>query len=166
MTLRDLRPDDDLEALTLMLRRAYAPLAARGLRYMATHQEPDVTRRRLERGRPFMAEVDGRLVGTITVYGAEPESAAFFYRNPRTYHFGQFGIDPDFKGRGIGRALHGAAIAHALGQGGAFMALDTAAPAGDLIAMYARWGYVEVERVRWKSTNYESVIMRCALGQA
>jgi GNAT superfamily N-acetyltransferase len=163
MILRDLRSDDDMQAITDMLHRAYAPLAARGLRYMATHQDADVTRRRLEKGKAIMADIAGRIVGTITVYGQDLASPTPAYREPGTYHFGQFGIEPEFKGKGIGRALHGAALDYARSVGGLFMALDTAAPATDLVAMYERWGYVTVERVSWKSTNYESVIMRCPL---
>ena len=163
MNIRVFTPEDDGVALTKRLQRAYAPRAARGLRYNATHQTPEVTTRRLFRGHPLVAEVDGAVVGTITVYGPEPESKVALYRDQHTYHFGQFGVEPGTKGRGIGRALHGAAIDYALAQGGRFMGLDTAAPAGDLIAMYLRWGYVVVDRTSWESTNYESVIMCRAL---
>lgn len=44
------------------------------------------------------------------------------------------------------------------------MALDTAAPAADLVAMYGRWGYAEVARFRWSTVNYESVIMARRIG--
>lgn len=46
------------------------------------------------------------------------------------------------------------------------MALDTAAPATDLIATYERRGYAIVERVQWGDTDYPSVLMRRALGPA
>lgn len=163
MKIRVLAPDDDIVALTDMLHRAYAPLAARGLRYNATHQSPEVTVRRLSRGHALVAESDGRVVGTISVYPPDPSSQVAVYRDPHTYSFGQFAVDPEFKGRGIGRALHAAAVDHALSQGAHFLSLDTAAPAAELIATYERWGYVVVERTSWKSTNYESVLMRCSL---
>jgi GNAT superfamily N-acetyltransferase len=166
MTIRDLKPDDDVVSITEMLHRAYASLAARGLRYFATYQSPDETHDRLARGHPFLAESNGRVVGTITVYKPNPDSSIPAYRDSGTFHFGQFGVDPDFKGRGIGRALHEAAVAHALEQRAFFMALDTAGPAKELISMYERWGYTVVDRTQWDVTNYESVVMRRALKRA
>jgi hypothetical protein len=56
--------------------------------------------------------------------------------------------------------LHQAALDHALAQGGKIMALDTAAPALDLIEMYQRWGYQVVGSSDWRpKTNYLSVLM-------
>ena len=143
-----------------MLHRAYAELAVRGMRYSATHQAPDITARRLFKGHPLLAEVDGRIVGTLTVYPPQPNSIVAAYRDPRTCSFGQFGVEPDYRGKGIGRALHQAAVAHARSQGARYLSLDTAVPAKELIATYERWGYVIVERTHWNDTNYESVIMR------
>jgi len=160
MIIRSWRIDDDVEALTHMLHRAYAPLAARGLRYGATHQAPEATRRRLIGGHAFVAQSGIRLVGTITSYAPDPAATVQAYRESTTYHFGQFGVDPEFKGRGVGRALYAAMVDDAIRRGAKFMALDTAAPATDLIALYERWGYSVVERTRWDSTNYESVIMQ------
>ncbi len=159
MIVRPLRPDDDVVALTHLLHRAYAPLAAAGLRYTATHQSPDVTARRLARGYSFMAEIECRVVGTVTVYPPDSGESVSWYRDPGYYYFGQFGVDPDFQGRGIGKALHQAVIGHALEQCASHMSLDTAKPAAALIATYERWGYSIVDHARWGNTNYESVIM-------
>lgn len=166
MKIRVITPDDDLVALTELLHRAYAPLGARGLRYVATHQTPDVTAKRLFTGHPLAAELDGRIIGTITVHPPNVESRALTYRDPHTLNFGQFAVEPSFGGRGIGRRLHQAALEHAVAQGARFMALDTAEPATDLIATYGRWGYAIVERVQWRSTNYPSVVMRRPLAPA
>lgn len=161
--IRLLAPDDDLVALTGMLHRAYAPLAARGLRYTATHQSPEVTARRAASGVCFVAELSGRLIGTITAIPADPACPAPAYREPGIFHFGQYAVAPEHKGRGLGRRLHDIALRLARERGGHAMLLDTAAPAADLIAMYSRWGYIEIGRHRWETTNYESVIMRRAL---
>ena len=159
MIIRSFRDDDDLDGLTSLLHRAYAPLAAAGLRYTATYQSAEVTLRRLQTGHPLVAELDGRVIGTVTVYQKNPDSVVPLYREADAFYFGQFGVDPDCAGRGVGRALHAAAIRHALNQGARRMALDTAAPAHNLIATYHRWGYVIVDRIHFSSTNYESVIM-------
>ena len=166
MKIRVITPQDDLWALTDLLHRAYAPLAARGLRFTATHQTTEVTTERLFKGHPLAAEIDGRIVGTITIYPPKPKHRTATYRDPHTHGFGQFAVEPALSGQGIGRRLHQAALEHALSQGARFMALDTAEPATDLIATYERWGYTIVERVQWGDTNYPSVLMRRALGPA
>lgn len=163
MKIRVITPEDDLVAITDMLHRAYAPLAARGLNYTATYQTPEVTATRLFRGHPIAAECDGRITGTLTVYSPDPQSSAAVYREPHTYSFGQFAVDPAFEGRGIGRTLHRAAVDHALIKGAWFLSLDTAAPAHDLIDTYTRWGYTVVERATWPGKSYESVLMRLCI---
>ncbi|MBC8039676.1 MAG: GNAT family N-acetyltransferase [Opitutaceae bacterium] len=160
VSLRRLRKDDDLVALTALLHRANRPLAERGRRFSATHQSPDVTARRVARGVCLVAIHEGGFIGTITIMPHDPASPTELYREPGIFHFGQFAVDPEWKGRGLGRRLHDAALEVARAAGGHAMLLDTASPAADLIAMYGRWGYAEVGRRRWEVTNYESVLMR------
>jgi GNAT superfamily N-acetyltransferase len=158
--VRRLQADDDLVALTALLHRAYRPQAERGLRFSATHQSPDVTARRVARGVCLVATHERGFIGTITIVPHDPASPTELYRKPGIFHFGQFAVDPEWKGRGLGRRLHDAALEVARAAGGHAMLLDTASPATDLIAMYGRWGYTEVGRHRWDVTNYESVLMR------
>ena len=66
--IRLLNESDSLEELTELLHRAYRVLADLNLRYMATHQDVSVTRDRIKNGRCFVAELNGRVVGTITYY--------------------------------------------------------------------------------------------------
>jgi hypothetical protein len=73
------------------------------LRFYATHQPPEVTAERIADGTCFVLEEDARLIGTITVYAAYAayaESEVPCYREPGTFHFGQFGVEPECKGRG------------------------------------------------------------------
>ncbi|MBX9736091.1 MAG: hypothetical protein K2X32_04125, partial [Phycisphaerales bacterium] len=55
LTLRRLRPTDSIEQLTELLHRAYAKQVAMGLHALASHQSPEVTRRRVSRGECFVA---------------------------------------------------------------------------------------------------------------
>lgn len=161
LTIRAIRDSDDLVALTALIHTAYAPQAARGLRYWGTYQSPDDTRKRLGQGFGFVAEVAGQFVGTITVRPPQPGSPLPLYRAPRTWSFGQFAVLPDMKGLGLGRRLHDHAVAFARARGARTMALDTALPAEGLIAMYRCWGYELAGEVDWRPhTNYVSVVMR------
>ncbi|MGC4017203.1 MAG: GNAT family N-acetyltransferase [Luteolibacter sp.] len=157
---REWRADDNVEELTTLLHRAYASLAAKGLRYTATYQTPEVTLRRLTTGHPLVAEIGGRIVGTLTIYHSKPQSEVALYRDPEAFCIGQFGVDPEFQGLGIGKQLHELAVDYTRRHGKRYLALDTAIPAEELIATYQRWGYVIVEHIQFPSPNYESVIMR------
>ncbi|MCX9158014.1 GNAT family N-acetyltransferase [Niveibacterium sp. 24ML] len=162
LIVRPLCNSDDLIALTHeVIRAGYASQAARGLRYWATHQSPEDTAKRFASGHGLIAEIDGHLVGTITTRPPQPDSSVALYRNPNTWTLCQFAVAPKFKAQGIGSALHSAALALAHEHGAIVMAIDTAEPAADVIAMYSRWGYVQVGMHDWRpQTNYVSVVMQ------
>lgn len=159
-TVRYLSPDDDLSAITELIHAAYSSRAAANLRYWATHQSVEDTAKRFSLGQGLIAESNGRIVGTITVRPPHPNSEVPLYRNLSVWILTQFGVLPELQGCGIGRQLHDAALAHAQANGGSIIALDTAAPATELIEMYRRWGYDVVGECDWRpKTNYSSVLM-------
>lgn len=158
--IRPLAATDSLAELTELIHAAYAPHLAAGLRFVGTHQTVEMTAERLADGDAFVAVSGHRLIGTVTARRPRPASSAPLYRDPHTWSIGQLAVSPVYKGRGLGRALHDAAVAHAVGQGATTIALDTAAPAAGLIALYESWGYRLVGRVDWRPhVNYESVLM-------
>jgi GNAT superfamily N-acetyltransferase len=157
--IRDLRPDDSVSEITALLHAAYADLAAQGLRYVASHQDDEVTRRRLERGSPVVVERDGRLIATVTLYPSRADHFVPWYRRPEVRYFGQFGVLPPERGRGIGLRLVEEMECRARTLGAAELALDTAEGAARLIAWYARLGYRFIEHVSWPVTNYRSVVL-------
>jgi ribosomal protein S18 acetylase RimI-like enzyme len=162
--IRALWPSDSLERLTDLIHRACAPHLAHGLRFVGTHQTPQVTAERIASGHAFVATVHDELIGTVTVRPPQPLSSAPLYRDPHTWSFSQLAVAPELKGRGLGRALHDAAVQFALQSGAQTMMLDTAEPAKGLIALYESWGYRIVGRADWRpKTNYESVLMSRAL---
>lgn len=159
-TIRELSPHDDMVLLTEIIHSAYAKRAAKNLRYWATHQTVEDTASRFKTGHGLIAESDKKIIGTLTVHPPEPASEVPIYRVPGTWTLGQFAVLPALQGFGIGRQLHAAALEYALSNGGRIMALDTAAPATELIDMYIRWGYTVVGECDWRPrTNYLSVLM-------
>jgi GNAT superfamily N-acetyltransferase len=160
-SIRPVQPGDDLVRVTDLIHAAYAPQAARGLRFWGTHQSVEDTAKRLASGHGLLAELNGEYVGTITVRPPQPESPVAIYRDGQTWTISQFAVAPSSKGRGLGKALHEAAVRHALRNGATVMALDTAAAAQGLIAMYTAWGYQPAGEHSWQPlTNYVSVLMR------
>lgn len=129
------------------------------MRFVASYQDDATTLERIQGGACFVAESDGRLVGTVTVYDGDPEDPCELYRRPDVMYFGQFGVEPSLQGSGIGRRLLGAAEDYARENGASELALDTSEKATGLIALYSRWGFEIVGTVDWDVTNYVSVLM-------
>jgi ribosomal protein S18 acetylase RimI-like enzyme len=164
LIIRRLEQGDDIGALTALLHRAYASLADLGFRYTATHQSPEVTKRRCDAGSCLVAVVDGVIVGTVTYYSPQQTEHSRWYDRSEVASFGQFGVEPARQGLGIGAKLMEAVEAMALADGAAEIACDTAEGATHLIEMYGRRGYRLVGRVDWDETNYESVVLSKELG--
>ncbi len=164
--IRPLQAGDSVEALTALLHKAYASLGAQGWNFTAVDQPVDVTRDRLAGAQGFVAELDGRLVGTVAVRGPKPAGETYIadappalYTTPGTAILSQLGVHPDCRGQGVGEQLIDAAEAWAHAQGFSQIALDTAEPATALRRRYERHGYVTVGRMQWQGKTYASVLM-------
>lgn len=170
--IRRLAARDSIDALTDLLHRAYAPLAARGVHFSAATQNRATTQRRAAEGQCFVAERQGRIVGTVTVCGpydldASPWAAGVpVFRDRDTAHFHQFAVDPALQRQGLGRRLVAECERWARERGYRRMALDTAEPAAELRAMYTRLGYTEVQQVQWAGKDYLSVVMEKPLDES
>jgi predicted N-acetyltransferase YhbS len=159
VTIRDLKPSDDVAALTRLLNEAYQPLAEAGLRFFASYQNEKQTRERLAAGQALVAELKGQIVGTITLSGPDRKSHCLYYRRAGVFCLGQFAVGARWQGRGIGGALLQAAEERAKQLGAKEVALSTAETATKLLGWYERLGFRPVETVSWKTTNYRSVIL-------
>lgn len=176
--IRPVGPGDSIDELTALLHRAYARLGAMGLNYTAVDQSPEVTRRRIEGATCYVAiGGTGRLCGTVIVY--PPAAGAFsdddllaaqrsgdgaaWLKQPGIAHLGQFAVDPDLQGQGLGARLMKTAEEKARSLGAREIALDTAEPAHHLVALYRRRGYRHVGYAQWTGKTYRSVIMSKSL---
>jgi GNAT superfamily N-acetyltransferase len=134
------------------------------MRYLASHQDDATTLRRISKGECWVAEVTGRLVGTITLRHAEHTQGCPWYDRRDVASFGQFAVDPAWQRRGVGTLLVEHVERRARAKGVTELALDTAEAADDLIGFYTRRGYRFIEHVRWDVVNYRSVVMSKTLG--
>ncbi len=173
VTIRPLSSNDCMQTLTTLLHLSYASLAAQGWNFTAVDQSVDVTRERLAGAQGFVAERDGRFVGTVAVRGPMPAGEAYIadpppplYTTAGTAILSQLAVHPDCRGQGIAERLMDAAEAWACEQGFARLALDTAEPAVALRRRYERRGYITVGGVQWQGKTYGSVLMSKALGEA
>lgn len=162
--IRRLQESDSIPAITRLLHEAYAPLAAMNLRFTATHQDDAVTRGRLSRGLPWVAELEGEIVATVTLYPAVSESGCCpWYREPGVFSFGQFAVRPDLQRHGLGTRLITLLENEAACRGATELALDTAEDAHHLIRWYEKLGFRFIQFADWSSTNYRSVVMSKSL---
>ncbi len=157
--IRPIAESDSMEELTLLLHRSYKRLGDMGLRFFATHQTPEQTRERVVSGECFVAELEGKIVGTICLYTEPERDGPPLYRRPDVARFGQFAVEPELQEGGIGGMLLDHVERRAGTLGMAELALDTAEGAAHLIDYYSRRGWKIVGHTEWKVTNYRSVLM-------
>jgi putative acetyltransferase len=90
-------------------------------------------------GRLLLAEYEGRLAGCVALHRLEAEICEM----KRLY------LRPQFRGKGVGRALAEKVIGEARSIGYRKMRLDTVEPImKDAVAMYRRLGFREIEPYR------------------
>lgn len=146
-----------MKEITDLLHRAYRRNAEAGLRFLASHQSPEVTASRLREGIAIVVEDDGRIIGTLTLTIPEPQPYGAYAPGYSIASISQFASDPDRQGEGIGDRLLKEAERLARDSGCREIALDTARPVTGLIAHYERRGYRIVATADWRpATNYES----------
>jgi GNAT superfamily N-acetyltransferase len=163
--IRRLQLSDSLEELASLLRRAFASLGCQGLNCTCVDQTAAVTRKRVQLGDCFVAVADRRVVGTVTVHGADRASPVNWYRNPEVASIHQFAVDPSRQGVGVGSALLRAAEDWARCRRYVQLALDTPQPAEHLRAFYGGRGFMEAETVKLSGKSYFSVVLSKAIDQ-
>ena len=164
ITIRPLGPTDSITELTALLHRAYAPLAAMGLRFWATHQSEDDTRKRISQGTCLVAVADNAICGTILFKDAGQTRGCPWYDLADIASIAQFAVEPSLQTKGLGRQLMARAEDLAIATGAQELAHDTAEPAAHLVAWYTRLGYRFIEHAQWQHTNYRSVVLSKPMG--
>jgi GNAT superfamily N-acetyltransferase len=160
LVLRRFDPQrDSWENLTKLLHRAFAKLAALGLHCSCVDQAAITTRQRALAGDCFVAVCNGRIVGTMTLESRDSESQCEQYRQRHVASLHQFGVEPSWQHRGIGRMLLAFAGQWAAARGFTQLALDTPFPASHLIHYYRAQGFSLVDVVRFAGRGYDSAIL-------
>jgi GNAT superfamily N-acetyltransferase len=160
VTLRRFDPArDSYQQLTAMLHRAFTRLGMMGLNCLCVDQTEAVTRERARGGDCFVAACGGELVGTMTLYARDAQSACEHYCVENLATLRQFGVDPAWQSRGIGTSLIALAEHWAAIRGYAQLALDTPYPAQHLLEFYRGQGFRMIDVVRFEGRGYDSAIL-------
>jgi len=150
---------DSYEQLTTMLHRAFALLGMMGLNCACVAQSSAITQQRAQAGECFVALRNGQVIGTMTLYARDYESACKHYRNRKVATIRQLAVDPAWHHCGIGKALLAFAEHWAATHGYNELALDTPYPAGHLVAFYRANGFRLVDKMRFAGKVYDSAVL-------
>ena len=151
--IRPLRPDDLDRAIS-----EYEAVAAEG-RWIGGEAPVDRPARKAKMQQTFfaegatdrawVAEVDGQIVGMISLHGSGRLDLGMFVASAH-------------RGKGIGRALMDAAIAHARSSGAFKISLEVWPHNAAAIALYRKYGFVEegrrVNQIRRQSGELWDII--------
>jgi len=150
---------DSFDELTEMLHRAFSRLGAIGLNCTCVDQSSQVTKERAMRGDCYVAVCNARLVGTMTLQAQDRDSSCALYQRDDTASVRQFGVDPAYQSRGIGKSMLAFADHWAATRGYAELALDTPQPAAHLIAFYRGQGFRIADFATFVGKRYDSAIL-------
>ena len=157
--IRPLTNSDNLNELTLLLNRSYKKLADQGFKYLASHQDTEITKYRIEKGQCFVATLDNKIIATICYYLPDRASGNDWYNQEFVASYGQFAVDPPFQKLGLGGQLIDLVEKIAMSDNAKEIAIDTAEGASELIDYYKKRGYRFVDYAQWAETNYRSVVL-------
>jgi len=150
---------DSYGQLTSMLHRAFARLGMMGLNCLCAAQTPSATKQRARAGDCFVAVCGGQVVGTMTLCARDAESTCEHYRVEQVATLRQFGVEPAWQSRGIGKSLIAFAEHWAAIRGYAQLALDTPYPAAHLLEFYRSQGFRIIDVMRFADRDYDSAIL-------
>lgn len=142
----------DVPTLRLLINAAYQELADMGLNYTGSYQDEQVTLERISKGRAFVLEKSGDIVGTVLF----TEKNLFTGR--RSGYISQLAIHPRCKGQGLGSFLMDLCEQLARTERYEAIQLDTAKQASHLVNWYLKRGYRVVGELHWDDKTYDSLI--------
>ncbi len=165
ITYRQFNESDSIEALTDLLHHGYADHAAAGRKFFASHQTPEDTKKRINKGECWVAVSGSDIIGTISFnYPMNPAYGYPAVSNAGTFY--QFTISPEYRGKGLGNALLELAEQKLEALGADEIIFDTASTATELIDWYQRRGYLPCGTYQWRVTNYLSIVMKKPIQRA
>lgn len=157
--IRLISPNDSIEKVNAVLRSAYSALAEAGMKYAASHEDVEATRKNIAKGECFLLIKESEIIGCVNLRTPGAELGPDWYSQPGVVTFGRFAIDPKFQGQGFGSKLLDHIESRAKALGSKEIAFDTSEKADHLIKMYNKRGYRFIQHHQWDITNYRSVVM-------
>ena len=164
LIFRIFQSTDNILEINSLLLSAYKPLAEKGMRYAASHEDAEATQKHIENGECHLGILDGKIAACAilrvkTWKDLDPEC----YKSSYVTTFGRFAVKPELQGTGLGSKMMDILENRAKELGYNEISLDTSEHAHHLIKMYENRGYRFVQFHQWNITNYRSVVMSKSL---
>ncbi len=144
--------DSDVPKIRHLVNSAYKELADMGLNYTATYQDEETTRDRISKGKAYLLEREGQIIGTFLLKKDN------WFTQTNSAYVGQVAVQPELKKQGLGSLLMDFCEHLAILQGFQAIQLDTAKPATHLVTWYLKRGYKIIGETHWEGKTYESWI--------
>lgn len=159
------KPDNiTWEEITELIHLAFKEKAERGLKYLATYQDIETTKKRVGDGICLVALLDHKLVGTGSIRFFQPHSKYKKWHNKAIYAYsGQLAVHPDYKKLGIGSMLQEERIKIAIANNADEFLSHTSIHAKDIHAFLKKFGFKKIELISGAATNYYAVRFRLPL---
>jgi ribosomal protein S18 acetylase RimI-like enzyme len=149
--------ESDVPNIRLLVNSSYKELADMGLNYTATYQDEQITLERISKGRAFLLEKEGTLLGTVLLKREN------WFTGKNSAYVSQLAVAPTMKRQRLGSLLMDLCEDLAIKEGFESIQLDTAKPAQHLVSWYKKRGYKIVGETHWEGKTYESWIFEKSL---
>ncbi len=103
--IRHFENTDDIDAITLLLNKAYKKLSDNGFKYLASHQDATMTKKRIDEGECFVVLLENKIIATVTYYSPKNASGNEWYNQDFVASYGQYAVDTNFQNIGLGGKL-------------------------------------------------------------
>ena len=95
----------DIDAITLLLNKAYKKLSDNGFKYLASHQDATMTKKRIDEVEFFVVLLENKIIATVTYYSPKNASGNEWYNQDFVASYGQYAVDTNFQNIGVGGKL-------------------------------------------------------------
>lgn len=149
---------DSIDELTRLINKAYKANADKGLNFLGARQDAKTTFRRIRKGICIIALENNNIIGTITFKATHKSRGSKWFNKGYVAKRNLLAVSPEKQKKGIATHLIKLTELIARKHGAEEIAFDTAEGHITLLNFYKKHNYRYIETVKWKDTNYNSVI--------
>ena len=147
------------EEITKVLNLAYKELLDQSLSYAAATQTVEKTKARMKNGVCMIAEIDGKIVGTLTYHVHEKKENSKWYIDGKYIVLTQLAVLPEYREHNVYLCLASNFLRKVRKDKEiACLIADTSVEAERLVKGYVSLGMQIVDYVSWPGTNYYSYV--------
>lgn len=158
LTYRLFTKNDSIDELTQLINIAYKPNAEKGMNFIGATQNSATTYKRIRKGICIIVLHENKIIGTITFKAAHKTKGCDWYNKPYVAKRNLLAVAPEFQRQRIAIHLIKLTEIIALEHGAEEVAVDTAENNTTLFSFYNKNQYRYIETIKWKGTNYNSVV--------